>query len=101
MSRNQKPHKEHLPEIVEKKHKKREQAQQEKKKPIFFGLGMLGMIGWTVAAPAVLGALIGRRLDELHLLDNRMSWTLTCLFAGLFLGIVVAWHWLKKESGSR
>ncbi|MEW6519339.1 MAG: AtpZ/AtpI family protein [Thermodesulfobacteriota bacterium] len=101
MPREQKPHKEHLPEIVEKKYQKRQQARQEKQKPIFFGLGMFGTIGWTVAVPTVLGTFLGRWLDGLHLLDNRISWTLTGLFGGLFLGAVAAWGWVKKESGSR
>lgn len=91
------PPKEHLPEIVDKKCLKKERARKEKQRPIFFGLGMFGMIGWTVAIPAVIGTFIGRWLDERHLGRDTVSWTLTCLFAGLFVGGIVAWHWIKKE----
>jgi ATP synthase protein I len=100
MAREQKPHKEHLPEIIAKKSQKREQALQDKKKPIFFGFGMFGMIGWTIALPAVLGTFLGRWLDGLHLLDNRISWTLTCLSGGLFAGVIAAWQWVKRQSGN-
>ena len=100
MAMEKKPHKEHLPEIVEKKWLKKKQAGQEGKKPIFFGFGMFGMIGWTIALPAVLGTFLGRWLDGLHLLDNRISWTLPCLSGGLVAGVLAAWHWVKKQSGS-
>ncbi|MFH1217006.1 MAG: AtpZ/AtpI family protein [Pseudomonadota bacterium] len=91
--------KEHLPEIIDKKSLKRDRAQKEKQRPIFFGFGMFGMIGWTIAVPAVIGIFIGRWLDGRHLGSTTISWTLTCLFTGLFIGGVAAWHWIKKEGG--
>lgn len=99
--REEKPHKEHLPEIVEKKFQQHEQAKMEKEKPIFFGLGMFGTIGWTIAVPTVVGTFAGRWLDRIHFLDKRVSWTLTGLFLGLFLGVLGAWRWVDKEGESR
>jgi ATP synthase protein I len=99
MNMERKPHKEHLPGIVAKKCRRKERAGQAKKRPIFFGFGMFGMVGWTVALPAVLGTLLGRWLDGRHLLDGRISWTLTGLGAGLFAGIIAAWRWVNKHSG--
>ena len=62
---------------------------------VWLGLGMMGLIGWSVAVPTVLGAALGLWLDE-HYPGGR-SWTLALLVAGLVLGCFHAWHWVDKE----
>jgi ATP synthase protein I len=54
-----------------------------------------GLFGWSVALPAVLGALLGMWLDN-HYPDSR-SWTLALLIAGLCIGCWNAAHWVMKE----
>lgn len=60
------------------------------------GLGMFGLIGWSVAVPALLGVIAGLALDKGH--HHGRSWTLTLLIAGLLLGCWNAWFWVQKES---
>jgi ATP synthase protein I len=62
---------------------------------VWFGLGMMGLIGWSVVIPTLLGAALGLWLDEQ--LSGRHSWTLALLVAGLTLGCFNAWHWVAKE----
>jgi ATP synthase protein I len=62
---------------------------------IWFGLGMMGLIGWSVALPTLLGAALGFWLDERY--SGTHSWTLALLVAGLALGCLNAWHWVAKE----
>jgi ATP synthase protein I len=62
---------------------------------IWMGLGMFGLIGWAVAIPTVLGALLGAFIDKHH--PGVHSWTLSLLIVGLFLGCLNAWHWVSKE----
>ncbi len=62
---------------------------------VWFGLGMMGLIGWSVALPTLLGAGLGLWLDARH--AGRHSWTLALLVAGLVLGCLNAWHWVGKE----
>jgi ATP synthase protein I len=62
---------------------------------VWFGLGMMGLIGWSVAIPTVLGATLGLWLDKRH--PAHHSWTLALLVAGLLLGCFNAWHWVAKE----
>ena len=62
---------------------------------VWFGLGMSGLIGWSVAVPAVLGAVLGVWLDHRH--PQSFSWTLTLLFAGLVAGCLNAWHWVRQQ----
>jgi ATP synthase protein I len=62
---------------------------------VWFGLGMMGLIGWSVAIPTLLGAAAGLWLDK-HYPGGR-SWTLALLMAGLAIGCFNAWHWVDKE----
>ena len=41
---------------------------------LIFGLGMLGLIGWAVVVPTLLGAALGLWLDAHY--PARHSWTL-------------------------
>ena len=62
---------------------------------VWSGFGMFGLIGWSVAGPTLLGALLGMWLDKLR--PGTHSWTLALLVAGLCLGSMSAWHWVAKE----
>jgi ATP synthase protein I len=62
---------------------------------VWFGLGMMGLIGWSVAIPTLLGAALGLWLDKQH--PGSRSWTLALLVAGLAIGCFNAWHWVDKE----
>ncbi len=62
---------------------------------VWFGLGMMGLIGWSVVVPTLLGAALGLWLDKHH--PGAHPWTLALLVAGLALGCFNAWHWVAKE----
>ena len=62
---------------------------------VWFGLGMMGLIGWSVAIPTLLGTGLGLWLDKQH--PGGRSWTLALLVAGLAIGCFNAWHWVDKE----
>jgi ATP synthase protein I len=62
---------------------------------VFFGLGMMGLIGWSVVVPTLLGAALGLWLDGHH--PGTHSWTLALLVAGLTVGCLNAWHWVARE----
>ncbi len=70
-------------------------AQRNAAKTVWFGLGMMGLIGWSVAIPTLLGAMLGLWLDKLY--PAGRSWTLALLVAGLCIGCFNAWHWVAKE----
>ncbi|MCP5158967.1 MAG: AtpZ/AtpI family protein [Gammaproteobacteria bacterium] len=70
-------------------------ARQSDRPSVWFGLGLFGIVGWSVALPTVLGALLGVWLDRNW--PSRHSWTLALLAAGLVLGCASAWQWLRKQ----
>jgi len=63
---------------------------------VWFGLGMMGLIGWSVTVPTLLGAALGFWMDKRF--HGRFSWTLMLLTMGLVVGCFNAWHWVRKES---
>ncbi len=65
---------------------------------VWFGLGMMGLVGWSVVVPTLLGAALGFWLDTHH--PGRHAWTLALLVAGLVIGCLNAWHWVAKEERS-
>ncbi|MEO6922989.1 MAG: AtpZ/AtpI family protein [Bryocella sp.] len=63
---------------------------------VWFGLGMTGLIGWSIAVPTVLGALLGLWIDRHH--PGGHSWTLALLVAGLGIGGANAWRWVNEQA---
>ena len=63
---------------------------------VWSGLGMFGMVGWSVAVPTVCGALLGAWLARHH--PKGSSWTLALLVAGLVVGCGIAWHWVSSQN---
>ena len=70
-------------------------AQRQVTQTVWSGLGMMGMVGWSVAVPTLLGAALGLWLDKHH--PGSHSWTLMLLAIGLGFGCFNAWHWVAKE----
>jgi len=62
---------------------------------VWLGLGMMGLIGWSVAIPTLLGAGLGLWLDKRY--PGGRSWTLALLVAGLMVGCLIALSWVSKE----
>jgi len=71
-------------------------AQRQTTQGIWFGLGMMGLIGWSIVLPTLLGAALGIWLDK-HFITSH-SWVLTLLFIGLIIGCWNAWYWVTKEN---
>ena len=70
-------------------------VQRDGKQAVWFGLGMSGLIGWSVAVPTLLGAMLGLWLDRRY--PGTRSWTLMLLVAGLCIGCANAWHWVAQQ----
>ncbi|MGN8159600.1 AtpZ/AtpI family protein [Salinisphaera sp. RV14] len=81
-------------QIAAKTARKR-RALNRRRTGVWYGLGMSGLIGWSVAVPTVGGALLGLWLDGRH--PGGQSWTLVLLVAGLVIGGANAWHWVARE----
>lgn len=73
-------------------------AQQQAPHSIWFGLGMMGLIGWSVTIPALIGVGLGLWIDS-HW-PGRHSWSLMLLILGIGIGCLNAWSWVQRESAT-
>lgn len=80
---------------IDKKAKRKLKAKQEPKQ-VWFGLGMFGMVGWSVVIPILISLALGIWIDDKF--PSPYSWTLMFIFIGVVLGCLNAWYWISKES---
>lgn len=81
---------------IGRKAQRQVQARRESRRGVWFGLGMFGLVGWAVAIPTLLGIAAGVWIDRRT--GGPYSWTLMGLMAGVVLGCINAWFWVRKES---
>jgi ATP synthase protein I len=56
---------------------------------------MIGVLGWTIVLPTLLGLFAGRWLDrQFHM---GIFWTLGLLVVGLTIGCMLAWKRMHSE----
>lgn len=70
-------------------------ARGQRDRNAWFGLGMFGLVGWSVAIPTVAFTALGVWIDARH--SGAYSWTLMLLVIGVALGCVNAWFWVNRE----
>jgi len=70
-------------------------AQRSSNKSIWFGLGMSGLVGWSVTVPALMGVALGMWVDRQY--PSSYSWTLMLMLIGLIIGCLNAWHWIESQ----
>lgn len=85
-----------LSEQVARKERRKMKARRERGRSIWYGLGMFGLVGWSIALPTVIGVAVGIWVDRTF--QPRYSCTLMCLFVGVVIGCLIAWYWVKRES---
>ena len=85
-----------LIEKVGAKEDRKMRARRERDRGVWFGLGMFGLVGWSVAIPTVIGIGLGIWIDTRW--PGPYSWTLMCLIIGVLVGCLNAWYWVKRES---
>ncbi|HKK45921.1 MAG TPA: AtpZ/AtpI family protein [Balneolaceae bacterium] len=81
-------------QVREKSHRKIK-ARRESKKGVWFGIGMFGLVGWSVTIPTLLMLALGIWIDSTS--QSKYSWTLMLLVAGIAIGCLNAWYWIKQE----
>lgn len=84
---------------VERKGALKIRGRQEQDQTVWFGLGMFGIVGWSVAIPTLLGIALGIWIDARW--TSQYSWTLMLLIAGLIIGCANAWYWVRRGGYSK
>jgi ATP synthase protein I len=87
-----------MAEQVGAKETRKLRARSRREESVWFGLGMFGIVGWSVAIPTLIGVALGIWIDVKW--PSRFSWTLMCLIMGILLGCLNAWFWVTRERKS-
>lgn len=80
---------------IQEKTTRKLKARREGDRSIWAGLGLFGMVGWSVMVPTLLGIALGIWIDNRF--PSSHSWTLMLLFMGIVLGCWNAWYWIQRE----
>jgi ATP synthase protein I len=65
------------------------------KNNILSSIAILGVVGWSVTLPTVLGVFLGVWMDRRW--PGRFSWALTLMMLGLAIGCTSAWFRIKGD----
>lgn len=96
MPDNPRPDPDHsLLEGVGRKESRKLRARRTKDRRVWFGLGMFGVVGWSVVVPTLLGLALGIWIDRAWI--SPYSFTLMGLIGGLLTGLMSAWYWVSNE----
>jgi ATP synthase protein I len=83
-----------LPERVARQARRMRQAEHDR--PTLLAQTVyLGTLGLVFVLPVVLGAYLGRWLDE-RLADYSVGWTLSLIFLGLVIGAINVWLMIRE-----
>lgn len=58
-------------------------------------IGQIGVLGWMVVTPTLLGVLGGRWLD--HTFRTGAFWTAPLVMVGAAIGLWSAWKWMQRS----
>lgn len=88
-------HPDRLDRAVKRQAERRARARREGERSIGQNLALIGVIGWTIVTPTLIGIYVGRKLDRAF--ASGIFWTLGLLVAGLALGCWLAWKRMHRE----
>jgi ATP synthase protein I len=58
-------------------------------------VGQIGVLGWIIVAPTLIGLFIGRWLDQKF--GTGIFWSAPLMGIGLILGCWSAWKWMHRQ----
>jgi ATP synthase protein I len=58
-------------------------------------LGQIGVLGWAIVAPILLGVVVGRWLD--WTLKTGIFFTAPLMMVGAAAGLWTAWRWMHRQ----
>jgi ATP synthase protein I len=75
-----------LGQQIARRAERKRRARRQEGSGVWFGLGMFGLVGWSVAVPTLVGVAIGLWIDATW--PGPYSWTLMLLVPGLVIGCI-------------
>lgn len=86
---------ESLGSAVRTRRDRRARWRREGERSLGQNLATIGVLGWTIVTPTLIGIFVGRWLDGRF--GSGVFWTLGLLVAGLALGCTLGWKWMYRQ----
>lgn len=80
--------------VVERR-RREEQWEKEGERSIWQNLSMIGALGWLIVVPMLLGAFLGRWLDDLF--ETGVFFSGSLIFLGACLGGIMIWKRMNEK----
>jgi ATP synthase protein I len=90
-----KPPSDPLAEAARRAAEREEEIRRNPEPSLGARLGQIGILGWTIVLPALMGLALGRWLDQKFASGVFYSAPLVMLGAGL--GLWLAWRWMSRQ----
>ena len=58
-------------------------------------VGQIGVLGWIIVAPTLIGLFVGRWLDQKF--ATGIFWSAPLLLVGVMVGCWSAWRWMNRQ----
>jgi ATP synthase protein I len=84
-----------LAESVRRRERRHRRWLREGEPTVGRRLAQIGVLGWIIVVPMLIGIALGRWLDRA--LSSGIFWTAPLLLLGLALGCWSAWKWMNES----
>ncbi len=89
------PHHEEMAAAARRQSKRRRHWLREGEPSIARFVGQIGVLGWIIVTPILVGLFVGRWLD--HRFGTGIFWSGPLLLVGVVIGSYSAWKWIKRQ----
>jgi len=84
-----------MAEAVRKQRERQRRWVTEGEPTVVRFVGQIGVLGWIIVAPTLIGLFIGRWIDQTF--GTGIFWSAPLLLLGAVVGFWSAWRWMHKQ----
>jgi ATP synthase protein I len=84
-----------MAEAARKEEDRRVRWRTEGEQSVMRFVGQIGVLGWIIVAPTLLGLFAGRWLDRSF--GTGIFWSAALLVLGVTVGFWSAWRWMQRQ----
>ena len=71
------------------------ESREFREQGVGFRLSQIGVLGWMIVIPMLLGVALGRWLDKFF--DSGLFFSAPAILIGAGLGLYSAWRWMQRQ----
>ncbi|MBN9671374.1 AtpZ/AtpI family protein [Roseibium aggregatum] len=87
--------KDHLAEAARRVAKRDEMSRKAPEPSLGSRLGQIGILGWAIVIPMLLGVVLGRLADRYF--ETGIFFTAPAILIGAAIGFHAAWKWMHSQ----